>query len=475
MGDIMKLGLFLAALCLGLIGCTSTEALGDRAIEYNKELEQSTNVTLLTNVVRASERVPMSFSRLGSMSYTGSLGLTPSTSFGIGAGSGEDNDTIGLSVQSNDSGVTPLEALTSQKYYQAITASIDPETVAFYRDRGWRDALLYSLFIEKIFMEQDFLAAANEEEAECLEFEKLGFSSLIECRAMAFNPETLTENGKVYHVFDNDPDSVHKFARFHKISEIVIKDYDVNLEAVTPKGVEAYYPAPFCGWDTVGEQIKFEAPFTLKDCERLTGFEPMMTTAGLNGLDFSKLPADIRILHGVAFKKQKNSKVLKFTKKSKPAGSAFEPGCTGEGASGDETQCKIRIILRSPKDMVYFLGELLRAQSEKQNEYKSMCASEGVTISKFRFGYKALCPTDKDPSLFYLGSEEMSLTNRGIDLQNERMFPFEYNGQRYWVPTDDTLRGRTMQLVALLNELFFLNQEASEAPVVSVIQGATIQ
>ena len=450
----------LAATFVLVAGCTSTEALGDRALEYNRELEQSTNITVLTNVVRASKRLPMTFSRLGTMSYTGSLGLTPSASFGVGANSAAANDVIGLSVESNDSGVTPLEALTGQKYHRAISKSIEPEMISFYRDRGWSDVLLFSLFIEKIYMEEKFLATTQ--------VSPLGLKTMVEA------PDT-------YRIFDNDPDDVDEYLKFLEISEFVAGNFDVNLETEEIEPDKVYYPEPFCKFLRVNADkeavVSAARPFTVVDCKSLGGYEPVMDVSNFDGLEFKSLPKEIRVLRGVAFRKQKSNKVLRFTPKSTDKGIEDEVGCTvsiGERYVSTPSKCKVRIVLRSPKDMLYYLGELVRAQKDLSADYQSKCPMDRRS-GEFRFGYKKLCAGSDDESLFYLMSSENVLVARGAGIASNKLFEFEYNGTLYWVPSDAILRGRTMQVVALLNELFYLNQEASEAPVVSVIQGATIR
>ena len=186
-----------------MVGCTSTEALGDRAIEYNKELEESTNITLLANVVRSSDRLPMAFSRLGSMSYTGSLELGPSATFGVGANSDKANDVLGFTLGSDDSGVTPFEALTGQKYHRAVTKSIEPSLVSFYRDRGWSDAILFSLFIEKIEMGEVFLQSVRPD------LFQPGLTDAEASRRLKGLTRTL-EGDNAFYVFDNNPDDVHE-------------------------------------------------------------------------------------------------------------------------------------------------------------------------------------------------------------------------------------------------------------------------
>lgn len=470
-----------------LTACTSTEALGNRAIEYNKELEESTNITLLTNVVRSSIRTDMSFSRLGSMSYTGSLGVTPSASFGVGANADAANDTLGLSIESNDSGVTTFEALSGQKYHRAINKSISAETVSFYRDRGWSDALLFTLFIEKIYVEETFLNSVQSTNISCEKFYRSGsqdgertpMTSDENCTGLA-GTKVVENSGVKFHEFDNDPDRVISFQNFRKISGLVIKNFDVSLEFESKTAAQEYYPEPYCtkflapngSWG-----IRATSPFSPSDCTSLKGFEPVMDITGLTSLDFSKLPKNFRVLRGIAFKKQKRTKILKFTPKSGGDIGSGEIGCTV--AVGDRTiespeSCKVKIVLRSPKDMIYFLGELVRAQSKLKNDYASACGAS-ILPENFRFGLKNLCAGSDEESLFYLNSSDNAILAGRAGIASDKLFAFEYDSRLYWISRNEIIRGRTMQLVSLLNELFYLNQEASDAPTVSVIQGATIQ
>lgn len=608
--------LFCALSVLLLIGgCTSTEALGDRAVEYNVELEESTNATMLMNVVRASKRVPMTFSRLGSMAYTGSLGIKPSATFAVGANSEAANDVLGFSLESNDSGVTQLQALTGQTYHRAINQSIKPERVSFYRDRGWSDVLLFSVFIEKIEMELGFLSSTitaqkcanyttpsgrkrcGEQKALLTDFVKNEtartnthfLSSFIndpnfpkvhstntitlsncasrkdqalsmcrdrnelikafvsetplsllledsltrqaftevfldetECAAysqdelaqsctalqalfnsfLSANKDTDTNKFEEFFEFRNDPDSLNAYVAYRAIAATVINNYEVNLEDQAIDPDTAYYPEPYCKRNVSEDKAKAfgdlrvrdalgdteptgegdakdfttQDEFTQKDCEALQGYEPMAEIEGYETFDFSALPKDMKILRGVVFKKQKTDQILKFKARNAVSGGNENFGCTlaaGDRGSPSNTTCSVRIVLRSPKDMLYYLGELHRAQVNEKAAYLEFCGKKPG--EEFRIGIENLCAEDNEDSLFFLETSGNVLTVRRAGIANNKLFPFEYAGSLYWVSDNDVRRGRTMQFIALLNEIFYLNQEASDAPVVSVIQGATIQ
>ena len=144
---LARIGLCLATLLLS--GCLSTERLGTQSSHYNQALESSVNVNALTNVVRASQRLPMVYSRMGSMTYTGSISAKPGATVTLGNNTAEDAP-ISLELKVEDGGTTNFEALLGVEFYQAILNSISPHTVALYRTQGWPDSVLFPLFIERI-------------------------------------------------------------------------------------------------------------------------------------------------------------------------------------------------------------------------------------------------------------------------------------------------------------------------------------
>lgn len=482
----MKEAIIVGAAIAGLSACSSTEMLGNRAVEYNHALEYSTNVTTLSNIVRAAKRLPMIYSRMGSMSYTGSIDAKPSLNVGIGAGSTEDAFTFG--IDNKDSGVTPFDALTGQKFYNAINTSISPSLIATYRDRGWSDDILFPLFIEKIEIERVLIPGNTLLETVVSAGEKT-HTKLV--RKKTTQLTNVGESDSDILTFVNDPMDPMKFIAFKSLSRAVIEAYDINLEVVQEEFPTKYYSV------LKGRNIAISS----MEAKFLNGYREAFLRSAFKEIDLSTFPAKYKILGDVIFEKKTPKKRLSFRlKQPQQSGASSEQTEVPQEACAigikfdeKEASCttessKLKIYLRSPNDMVYYLGEVLRAQNEKSAQYKRVCSElsgnkDGnyTSATDFAFGVYKLCPTRdefEDGSAQRMFHVESSLNIPGglSELQRSRsLFTFELHDQRYWISADPNRRGRTMQYVALINELFFLQQEASSPTPVNIIQGATIQ
>ena len=180
----------------------------------------------------------------------------------------------------------------------------------------------------------------------------------------------------------------------------------------------------------------------------------------------------------------------------------------------DDNTCNVQIVLRSPNAMLYYLGEIYRAQLEANlpgastdpKGYKCLCDTNFLGIADYDREMKdhtrewrdqgKEAPTLEDMK-FVFGSEnpcssEYKLTDEGggesafFQIDSDKNFPvfsfvrrlnelyaFEFNGRRYWVPDDTKRRGRTMQAITLVNEIFALNEKASDPPAVTILQGSS--
>lgn len=509
----MKLYLTILATA-ALAGCSSTELLGNRAVDYNQELDYSTNVVMLSNVVRASDRLPMTYSRLGSMNYTGSSKQSPKPTIAFGPNQSDATDLLEFGFEATDSGTTDFEAQTGQEFYNGILQSLTADRVSFYRDRGWPDSILFPLFVEQMIVNTSVLnevycsnAMPSEkcdksqktiiEDTDCdrgirrAEYTNIYFSD-------CFKPE----GEEVLFVMDNDPEDPNNFISFMIFAGTVGDDYFIDL--VDKK--DDYFVS---GCETEPRP---------ESCEPFANLRPAFSVANVDGINLSTLPKKYTVRDGIVYEKVAPGKTMEFVAKDGGRGRKLSSGCTisaGESLAerGGQT-CPITVMLRSPNDMVYYLGELLRAQRDMGAKYQTACkqltkkeAALGPD-DRFVFGagkhfcianaYDRNIPESKLSAEKRAGNEKSSNTRESAEkvswspmfwIEQGRNIPgnvssayhlndlysFELNDDRFWISSDANRRGTTMQFIALLNELFYLNQKASAAPAVSLIQGATIR
>jgi hypothetical protein len=158
-----------AAFGLWLVGCSfPSDYFGQRAVEYNREAEQSTQKALLLNIVRASKRLPMQFT--GLQSVTG----TSSSSGGVTTGGTSTKQTpyiqgfnltppatstiisetiarnLGGSASISGGPTFTVPVLDTQEFYSGILQPIPLQVIDFYLQEGFPPELIFDLFVSKV-------------------------------------------------------------------------------------------------------------------------------------------------------------------------------------------------------------------------------------------------------------------------------------------------------------------------------------
>lgn len=533
-------GLVASALaCFLLAGCATSQHIARRSVDYNEAVEWNTNVVMLMNAVRASKRIPVHYTRLGSMVYNGNVSAGSSFTYTFGNDTPEDAP-LSLTLGASDGGNVNFENQSSEEFYKAILASISPETVAFYRDQGWPDEVVLLLFIERIDIEmserivkclpenfpvkQDYLKSNDEKREdengteECTPDEAMSLVASLGTEAQ--NAEGGgggdAEEPKLLFTYDNAPDNPDNFISFITLYSYIRQNYAFDLEEDKKEPFE----------DCAGGR---SSTHSAEKCKRLEGYFKLFGFEQAKDVDLSFISEDAskkyHIEGGDVFAQHKRGSKLKFTplppkQSNGPADGADNPTMKEGKGTGQETipgipradlknietvvlnescfdangsnGCKFSVTLRSPHAAVYYLGELIRAQNNKniKKRYEALCSSYGSTEKDLILTVDAteLCttadqlkasnqkgcegtPTTCKYALFHLQSER----DRALELSafNHRkgLFVFPFQGDRYWVSKDPYIRGRTLQMVSLLNEIFAQKQKASIAPSVTILEG----
>lgn len=192
----------LALAAITLSGCATQSQVAKESVNYNKALGTSANKILLLNAARASLRMPIVYSRLGSQTIesTGTAGATLAVPIG---NIGTNAHVLGLSGGWSDKRNVNLETLVDQKYLRAVRSSISQSMFKVYWTTGWNRGVILKTFVSRI----------------------------RECRIV--NDEC-TEIVEV----ENDPDSSTKRLKFDKyISKLlkaVLPEADTNYEVLWP-------------------------------------------------------------------------------------------------------------------------------------------------------------------------------------------------------------------------------------------------
>lgn len=489
----------LATAALVLTGCATSNHIARKAAGYNEALEWNTNVGVLMNAVRASKRLPMHYSKLGSLNYTGSI--SPGLSLSETIDDGMFAVPTSISINGRDEANVSFESLANEKFYNAILSGIAPGDIKFYREQGWPDTVLFSLFIERIEIDGNLkaeLLEQNPEGAKAIAPESFveAWSNEKAFTAICVPDDTKTTDQSRDEVdqsdrsgaticdysIDNDPASPDEYILFREFSDYVQNNYVITLKGGAHDPCLLGKPEK-----STPTSLMLLSTFGEKGCAELKNKSFVARLDDIKDLKQS-------VLHDETLKGAFIRKEMIFSSKSVPSRIEFKRKENSANAApkleaciigGEkESGCDLSIVLRSPNAAVYYLGEMLRAQWDDEktgsvaDSYKAHCKRQRAQQQysdddDFIIRFDGLCGTTKDnSSLFYLGRERDRFFELSGFTHRHGLFEFPFQGNNYWVYRDDQMRGRTMQFVALINELFAVNQEKSEPPAVTILQGS---
>jgi len=167
-----------AATAAFVAGCAYNDHFDNRVDRFDVATEQSRDMMILTNIIRASRAEPLAFLQLGQITGSNTsaatmglpslvLGPTPETTAAGTAGAahfldkqvvfGANPGASGFTANSvSTSGsttfnVTPAE---SKDFYEGLLLSVEPETLAYFAEQGIARETLFDLFTAKVVEEK---------------------------------------------------------------------------------------------------------------------------------------------------------------------------------------------------------------------------------------------------------------------------------------------------------------------------------
>lgn len=140
----------LVALVLALAGCQSAPIAGS-VVASNEAQEDAANKLLVLNIARAHERMPMHFSLIGQLrSGPGGWAFgVPSLGLSVPFG-GAATPNYGLTLGADGQTPADVSPLSNQEFMRGMTKMLDPELMAYFAKQGWPSSMLLHLFIESI-------------------------------------------------------------------------------------------------------------------------------------------------------------------------------------------------------------------------------------------------------------------------------------------------------------------------------------
>jgi hypothetical protein len=435
------------AIGLALSGCGTEVHVADELTTFNEAQQKGTAQLILLNILRARERQPLAYSHFdvlrGGISATGTAALA--APFGAGAGAFANSLATGI-------GVTPgisqdVKPQDDQDFYRGILTPLSPETWALYQDQDWDPDLLFHLFVEDIKLTQDDFDTVVHATADlCREHIAVSgvagaCSDLARTNAAVAGlagcaPETNLVNGKPQLKLMNDPGD-----RCRQLQ------YDALTQSLTILG---FHIAEETSRADVGPAMAATAfkdtqwPFALKGSNvEITGSGgtyQFKTVSKAFAVVLSNMPCPGAANIAVAATSEIGSQIRAMSNEDKAfvAAHGLPRGCE------HSTSLQIGITTRSPDGMLYYMGEVARAQLPLDP------AKTSNTVM--------LRGDDGKPTA-------LLMLNQGDP--DDSAVRVTYRGTTYSVPR--TGNHVTMQAFELLEQVFALYNRASSAPSTTAV------
>jgi hypothetical protein len=374
------------------------EKIAGTSTDYNLIVEKVQNEVLLLNIVRASKRYPMYFTGFsalrGNMAYSfGSGSMT--VPFGR-VGTGLDGAySIAPSVSFTNNPNFDVVVWDAKEFSSGLMAPVTMETIDYYLQQGWPREILWHLFVNRIQIAEDGKSVTlNNYPPNKAEFDKFKtyLRAIIDCR---MEDEEVTENigPKIPASRAGDLEQLIEVQK----SGLKLADNQDGTYQLTSRSTLPYFN---CGGSLLG--------------------------AGAG-------PGAER---GPAAKRYRLNIAKRIEGDALPA--------QGPGAA-------ITIFVRSPEAILYYLGEIVRAETGK----------DGFTPEIGLGG----CGPDSHVPLFVATTAPEARPGAAVTV--------DYEGVPYSIPRSDANdrchSDGSMHVLSLISELIAQQESASTAPVTGVV------
>lgn len=439
-----------------LIGCTRTQVI-DRSMDFNEALEVSTNQMLLLNAVRASRKYPMHFSNISQVTATPKI----STKLGFTLPFGGDASGFSSSPEFDYSHADTIvfTALNDQDFYRGILSPVGFPIVDQYLSQGWPSELLIYMFVERLELsENSTVALLSLALATCsgnMNSQACGVlvNAITESTGSRDDAATATRSslttvlsrpGKVEDFFphadriqekyrkkrsrnrlSNDPADARSFFAFQAIAaSLWVLDVDAYItvrEGINTKLTKKTVTQGPNG-KTVQEELK---PAETRKLVLVIPLEEQLIKDG-SSLGFRTRMTSL--CNNIAGPRP-NDEAFQLL----PAVCEVEFIEIGDLPSGKESG-EIRTWLRSPQGMIYYLGEIIGARSNRSVR-------------------------DATKWLFRVETGEIESSVVSVNHQ----------GEIFSIPSSGRTGHKSMQVLALINQILNLKKKATRLPFVPTV------
>lgn len=442
MNTFLKTSLAVVALA-SLAACSHGIQIAEHADDYNDTVEQVENKMLLKNVIRASKRMPLHFTRIsdfsGSLKSTLTSGDLTIPTIGVDGGTVSYTATPSVSTESNPS--YNLQVLASDTFFRGVMTPVDIETMRFFVDQGWPVPVLMFMFVEGIDVTyENKVRKGGKTVTETVKLCEIDNYPLNRNRWREFEAAIrVVEDRGTFRNESNKSDFGPVYAGSNITIEDLVRIKDAGLK------LNELNPAPDGRTKTLGRQsFQISRGATSKVLE----IDSEQFTTKL--LDFVRERSEQQN-KGYCFKES-----TKFLLEKSPKLPILtidgEQKNLAELNTGQKTKMHAELRLRPALNMIYFLGELLRYQRVK-----------GTPKTSETLNYE-----DDPAQTQELVHPEVLFDARRGEVEAPAISA-TVKGDRYSVPAYPN-GGRTTQMLTLVRQILALNISSEEFPTSQTVE-----
>ena len=483
-----------AAACFFVAGCAYSPGLVDRAVAFNKAVATSTNELLLLNALRARDRLPTYYTRVASDSASTTIQPTASLAIPFGPNSVQKGFSsqfnLGMATQSQLS----LQNLDDQKFMRGVLTPVPVDVLSFYLQQGWPPELVLMTTVSRITVPRSatepLMAAFDAQCAKsattdyCNNVLPSGFVAPVGQQyvvAQLRNCVRTLENGQSSDQasldFENYPGSAGQASCFQWMVRLLIALDPIPRSAESYQVVARDVPSSdlkglsaIIGMNGVGAGSGKSSFVVVENAQHKFTVCKKKEISGLALLHFkdhvttSKHPAVLGDDSGSSASDQGDISVQigAAPAKAPQCGATQKYGAKGDAAGAASEQAQVRLTTRSLEGMIYYLGEVLRAEGSDDGEIPQAAATSVWAWNRIQH-------RDMVWGLF--------LADRG-SVPSDSAVSVDFDGHTYFVPSecsdtqacpDPRHRHRTLQVLALLNQIWGLQKETAQMPIVPTV------
>jgi hypothetical protein len=478
------LGIAAVAAGLGLCACQYSPDMVTRSVSYNEAIANSTNSVLLLNALRASERLPTYYTRM--TANTATAAVTPLISMALPLGPGAVKKGFGPNFQFTDTSQNQmtLQNLDDQKFMRGVLTPVPLDVLSFYLRQGWPRELLFLMTVSRLTVPAALAARLEDAfDAHCAAAPGSDYcNAQVPVEDRPATGQYVTQQLKACitagrydsgshgeYLFENYPTNPEETACFQWMLRVFIS-FDPTPKTTETVKLVARDVAPGAR-EGLGAVADLDKDNLIVVPGSAKGTYNVCKRTKVTGLGLSSLPdtATARREPTAAPPLESDSDIQILLPASRAAPAADCDSAASAAKTGaDHAPPGMQLSTRSLDGMVYYLGEIIRAEHQVKDSVMPDTAppdSSGVSLWVWNTSSRAYSDWD----LF-------SVRRGGAPDSN--LIAVDFHGEAYYVPSacDDSgdcaqgaERHRSLQVLALLNQIWGLQKEQSELPIAPTV------